>query len=201
MKRSMNRRTDPLPRVRCSLPCIVKKGTKRVRARLLDVSEGGLCVAASVRFRHKMTVKVVIDDPRHGPIEVEAVVWHERRFSQPSSGRKGWATGMVLSKAGPDFQALVSPGSVWEKPAEDVLAELREHSAPVPSADQTLAEDDSELDSGAPSVFRVRVKAVGTPRVRTLTLSAPSEAAVREAVLSDLEGEWQVLDVEVEPSD
>jgi hypothetical protein len=42
---------------------------------------------------------------------------------------------------------------------------------------------------------------MGTPRVRTLMLSAPSEAAVRETVLSDLEGEWQVLDVEVEPSD
>ncbi len=59
-----------------------------MRARLLDVSEGGLCVAASVRFKHKMTVKVVIDDPRHGPIEVEAVVWHERRFRQPSSGAR-----------------------------------------------------------------------------------------------------------------
>ena len=152
----------------------------------------------------------MIDDPRHGPIEVEAVVWHERRFRQPSSGRKGWATGMVLSKADSDFQALVSPGSIWEKPAEDVLAALWQQSTPdrrrgertpVASAGQAPAEDDAELDSGAPSVFRVRVRAVGTPRVRTLTLSAPSEAAVREAVLSDLEGEWQVLDVEVDPFD
>ncbi len=184
-------------RTRCRLPCTVRKGTKRVRARVLDVCEGGLCVVAPVRFQHKMTVQIEIEHPRHGPIEVEAVVWHVRRFRQPSSGREGWAVGLVLSKGGPDFQALASPGSVWEKPAEDALEALRNEASKSANPDPP-AEDELELDEG-PSVYRVRVRAVGTPRIRTLTLSATSEEAVREAVLTALEGEWQVLDVKVDP--
>ncbi len=192
----MSGRSTRQNRTRCRLPCTVRTGTKRVRARVLDVCEGGLCVLAPVRFQHKMTVQIEIEHPRHGLIEVEAVVWHERRFRQPSSGREGWAVGLVLSKGGPDFQALASPGSMWEKPAEDALEALRNSSKsanPDPPA-----EDELELDEG-PSVYRVRVRAVGTPRIRTLTLSATSEEAVREAVLTDLEGEWQVLDVKVDP--
>ncbi len=104
---------------------------------------------------------------------------------------------MVLSKAGPDPQALVSPGSVWEKPAEDALEALRNEASKSANPDPP-AEDELELDQG-PSVYRVRVRAVGTPRMRTLTLSATSEEAVREAVLTDLEGEWQVLDVKSDP--
>ncbi len=179
-------------RTRCRLPCTVRKGTKRVRARVLDVSEGGLCVVAPVRFQHKMTVQIEIEHPRHGPIEVEAVVWHVRPFRQPSSGREGWAVGLVLSKGGPDFQAM------WEKPAEDALEALR--NASKSANPDPPAEDELELDEG-PSVYRVRVRAVGTPRIRTLTLSATSEEAVREAVLTDLEGEWQVLEVQVNPLD
>lgn len=184
-------------RTRCRLPCTVRKGTKRVRARVLDVSEGGLCVVAPVRFQHKMTVQIEIEHPRHGPIEVEAVVWHVRRFRQPSSGREGWAVGLVLSKGGPDFQALASPWSMGEKPAEDALEALRNEASKSANPDPP-AEDELELDEG-PSVYRVRVRAVGTVRVRTLTLSATSEEAVREAVLTALEGEWQVLDVKVDP--
>lgn len=187
----LRERPTQQPRTRCRLPCIVKKGRRRVRARVLDVSAGGLCIVAPVRFQNRLTVQVVIDDPRQGPIEVEAVVWHHRRFKQPSSGRKGFATGMVLSKGGPDFQALANPGSSFEKPAHalDALG-----SEPVPD----VASDDL-LDLDAPSVYRVRVKAIGTPRIKTLTLAAASEDAVREAVLSDLQGDWEILEVEADP--
>ncbi len=191
----MSGRSTQQPRTRCRLPCTVRKGTKRVRARVLDVCEGGLCVVAPVRFQHKMAVQIEIEHPRHGAIEVEAVVWHVRPFRQPSSGRESWAVGLVLSKGGPDFQALASPGSIWEKPAEDALEALRNEASKSANPDPP-AED--ELDEG-PSVYRARVRAVGTPRIRTLTLSATSEEAVREEVLTALEGEWQVLDVKVGP--
>jgi hypothetical protein len=152
-----------------------------------------------VRFQLKMTVQIEIEHPRDGPIEVEAVVWHERPFRQPSSGRKGWAVGLVLSKGGPEFQALASPGAMWEKPAEDALEALPNQASKSENPDPPV-EDGLELDEG-PSVYRVRVKAVGSPRVRTLTLSATSEEAVRAAVLTNLEGEWQVLEVKVDPLD
>lgn len=187
----MPARPTQQPRTRCRLPCTVTKGTRRVRARVLDVSEGGLCIVAPVRFQNKMTINVTIDDPRQGPVQVEAVVWHERPFKQPSSGRRGYATGLVLSKGGADFQALANPGAAVAKPMV----------TPAQGPHAALCADEPELDAGGPSVFRVRLKAVGSPRMRTLTLSAISEAAVREAVLTDLQGDWQVLDVEADPID
>ena len=63
----MSGRSTRQPRTRCSLRCTIRKGTKRVRARVLDVSEGGLCVVAPVRLQHKMTVQIEIEHPRHGP--------------------------------------------------------------------------------------------------------------------------------------
>ena len=45
------------------------------------------------------------------------------------------------------------------------------------------------------------MKAVGAPRIRTVTLSAGSEAEVREAVAAQLEGEWEVLSIEANPLD
>ncbi len=191
----MSGRATQQPRIRCRLPCTVKRGRKRVRARVLDVSEGGLCVVSPVRLPMRVTLEVIIEDPRCGPVEVEAVVWHDRPFKQPSSGRKGFATGMVLSKGGPDFQALAKPGAAVEKPVQDVLDKIRRDPAPPAQGDLP------ELDAEGPSIYRVRVKASGTPRVRTLNLAAVSEKAVREAVLSDLEGDWEVVDVEVDPID
>ena len=126
---------------------------------------------------------------------------------------------MVLSKGGPDFQALASPGGPAGKTAEDVLQSLQREPEPAyapepepapkpeselegesPAASEELPIEPLEVDDG-PSLYRVRVKAVGTPRIRTLTLAAASESAVRESVLSDLEGDWEVLDVEVDPLD
>ena len=161
------------------------------------MSEGGLCIVAPVRFRSRSTIQVVIEDPRHGPVEVEGVVWHDRPFKQPSSGRKGFATGLVLAKGGADFQALANPR--WVAAATSVHTPGAPEQDAAPAATSPPRGDLLELDADGPSVYRVRVKALGVPRIRTLTLSATSEEAAREAVLSGLEGDWQVLNVEVDP--
>jgi hypothetical protein len=190
----LSERPTQQPRTRCRLSCTVKTERNRIRALVLDVSEGGLCIVTPRRLRNRARIEVVIDDPRHGAVEVEAVVWHDRPFRQPSSGRKGFATGLMLSKAGPDFQALASPETARQKPKEDAPAAL--HNGASKSRKDSL-----DLDAEGPCVYRVRLRAVGSPRLRTLTLAAASEAAVREAVLSDLPGEWEVLEVEANPLD
>ena len=70
------RRKDP--RVRCRLNCTVRKGRKRFPARVLDVSEGGLCLLSPVALRRKQSVVIQIEVPPRGPVEVEAVTWHTR---------------------------------------------------------------------------------------------------------------------------
>lgn len=115
------------PRIRCRLRCTLRRGRRRVRARVLDVSEGGLCVLSPVSLHPKQTLVVQIEVPPRGPVEVEAIAWHVRQVKAGSSGRKAFSIGMILSKAGPGFEILLPGGSeasgAW---AADALAEKLE---------------------------------------------------------------------------
>ena len=193
------------PRTRCRLPCIIRAGRGRTRARLLDVSSGGLCFVAPVCFRTHVRVHVEIVVPRRGPVAVEGEVRHRRPFCQPSSGRRGWATGLALATPGPAFMALSSPGTLVESADREDVVEALQHAAraeeaceaapapAIPIAADLLVEEQS--------LYRVRLKAVDSSRTRTLSLRAISETAVCEAVLRDLAGHWVVLGVEVDPLD
>ena len=188
------------PRTRCRLPCTIRAGRGRAQARVLDVSAGGLCFVAPVCFRINAHIQVEILVPRGGPVAVEGDVRHRRPFHQPSSGRRGWATGLALATAGPDFLALSTPGALSDSNGGEPLAEALQRvcranpvdAAPETSPDLVLAEQ---------SLYRVRLKAVASARTRTLTLRAVSESAVCQAVLRDLPGDWEVLGVEVDPID
>ena len=190
----MSRDTRPR-RTRCRLPCIVRAGRGRAHARVLDVSSGGLCFVAPVCFRENARVQVEIVVPRGRPVSVEGQVRHRRPYRQPSSGRRGWATGLAIATADPEFLALTTPGASAESNDGEEVAEvlLRVSGAALPIPPELLVAEQS--------IYRVRLKAIGSSRTRTLTLRAASESAVCEAVLRDLPGDWEVLAVEVDPLD
>src|SRR5262249_43416953 len=157
------------PRTRCRLPCTIRAGRGRAQARVLDVSAGGLCFVAPVCFRINAHIQVEILVPRGGPVAVEGDVRHRRPFHQPSSGGRGWATGLALATAGPEFLALTTPGALLEAngcaPVVPVLQracrkEALDATPPAPP-DLLVAEQ---------SLYRVRLKAVASARTRTLTL-------------------------------
>jgi hypothetical protein len=164
---------------------------------VLDVSSGGLCFVAPVCFRLHARVQVEIVVPRGGPVAVEGDVRHRRPFQQ-ASGRRGWATGLALATAGPDFLALTAaPGALADsRDRERVVAALRRGSSDSAGPARRVAPD---LLVSEQSLYHVRLKAVGSARTRTLALRAASESAVCEAVLRDLAGDWEVLGVEVDP--
>jgi hypothetical protein len=187
---------------------------------VLDVSAGGLCFVAPVCFRLHARIQVEIFVPRGGPVAVEGDVRHRRPFHQPSSGRRGWATGLALATAGPDFLALSSPGALAESSTREPLVEALQRVCRANAVDAALEEalggarNRTRMDApGAAagsspdllvteqSLYRVRLKAVASARTRTLTLRAVSASAVCEAVLRDLPGDWEVLAVEVDPID
>jgi len=188
------------PRTRCRLPCTIRAGRGRAHARVLDVSSGGLCFVAPVCFRLNTRVQVEIVVPRGGPIAVEGDVRHRRPFHQPSSGRRGWATGLALATAGPDFLGLTSPGALAEANRGEQVVEVLRRASRAKALDAALPTSQDLLVTEQ-SLYRVRLKAVASARTRTLTLRAASESAVCEAVLRDLPGDWQVLAVEVDPID
>ena len=208
------------PRTRCRLPCTIRAGRGRAHARVLDVSSGGLCFVAPVCFRLHARVRVEIVVPRGGPVAVEGDVRHRRPFRQPSSGRRGWATGLALATAGPEFLALTNPGAPAESRDGEHVALALQRASKTGALDAALEErlgaarNRVPCDAPAPahrispdllvaeqSLYRVRLKAVGSARTRALTLRAVSESAVCEAVLRDLAGDWEVLGVEVDPID
>jgi hypothetical protein len=188
---------------------------------VLDISSGGLCFVAPVCFKPNAHVQVEIVVPRRGPVSVQGLVRHRRPFRQPSSGRRGWATGLALATPGPDFLALMSPGVLVESSDGEQVVEALQRACGTRVPDAALEEpldaapDPEPVDAPAPalevlpellvaepqSLYRVRLKAVGSSRTRTLTLRAVSAAAVCEAVLRDLPGDWTVLGVEVDPID
>lgn len=199
----MSRETGQ-PRTRCRLPCTIRAGRGRAHARVLDVSSGGLCFVAPVCFRLHARVKVEIIVPRGGPVDVEGEVRHRRPFHQPSSGRRGWATGLALATVGPEFLALTTPGALAESSNGEHVAVALQRASRTEALDAALAPAcriSPDLLVAEQSLYRVRLKAVGSARTRTLSLRAVSESAVCEAVLRDLTGDWEVLSVEADPID
>ncbi|HEB89750.1 MAG TPA: PilZ domain-containing protein, partial [Deltaproteobacteria bacterium] len=60
------------PRGACRLPCSVLRGRERLRARVLDVSEGGLCLLSPVWLKAKQQFEITIDVPGAGQSRVRA---------------------------------------------------------------------------------------------------------------------------------
>lgn len=210
-----NRRKSP--RVRCRLNCSLQLRRRRIPARVLDVSEGGLCVLSPVKLEAKQTVRLQIDVPPRGPVEVEAIAWNVR----PVKGgrKKTWSIGMMVKSAGDGFEALLpkrSPNALPDVPGDETAASgdaafddealvveseglSAEWEQSAAEWDQLFAEAEemfaSAEESGQLQMFRVRVKATNGPRTRTLTLSAASESDAMEQAAADLEGSWKILEV------
>lgn len=168
-------------RTQCQIPCAVEFGRTRIAGRVLDISQGGLCVWLPERLAPNTKVLISLEVPDIGPIDLETTVWHQRLVRQPASGERGWATGFVLEKADPAYQALVDPTS---RSLES-----------IPGLQDGEPEGESSMQEAA-DIYRVRVGAPNGTRTNVLTLSAASEEAAREVTVADLPGEWDVLDVE-----
>jgi len=193
------------PRTRCRLRCTLRVGRQRVRARVLDVSEGGLCLLSPVGLRAKQSVTLQIDVPPHGPVTVEAVAWHVRKLK--SGTAPSFSIGMMISKAGEGFRALLPGVDARGAGSDEVAATLAElascHADEPAPADQLELLDDADLglddDGGFEGtgldLFRVRVKAKRGPRTRTLTLSAASAVEAESLARTDLDDTWQILEV------
>jgi len=165
------------PRMRCRLGCRVERGRDRIRARVLDVSEGGLCVLSPVELEKGYIVKVMIDIPSHGPVEVQSRVWHVRKNRNPTTQAIVWSVGMLLLKADAEYRRLL----------------------PHPQA--TAVEDDGTRDETDQFIaFRVRVQVRGEPRTRLLNLAASSEEEARRLALLDLDDSWSIVEVRQVPA-
>lgn len=231
------------PRASCRLHCRVLAGKERTRARIVDVSDGGLCLLSPTWLASKSKIHISIDVPNRGESIVEAQVWHVRRQKMHGGTRKVWAIGVMLEGTDESYQRLLlaagvapdtqnsnppEPGrptvsaapraaakpaaaaktdsavfrrrspSTAAAPASPVPSPTTSRTGSPPAAPLVSAEAETEMspeDLFEPKIFRIRVKAVGGPRTKVLTLAAESEEEARTLATRDLEARWTVMDV------
>lgn len=170
----------------CRLNGRIQRGRERVRVRILDISEGGLCLLVPVWLDPKQPAALAIDVPGRATAQVQIEIWHIRREKSKSSTNKVWIAGAVLRDSDRAYAQLLEAAGLVEKAS----------SAAAPSPTPAPAESQVEtIDSVEPRVFRLHCKAKGSPRSRVLTIAAESEEEARKLAEADLGRDWDLLEV------
>lgn len=95
------------PRVSCRLGGRVTRGRERIRVRIIDVSEGGLCLLAPVWLDPKQPVDVEIDVPGRASAKIRAEIWHVRREKSRLAAQTVWIAGAILRDGDPAYAQLL----------------------------------------------------------------------------------------------
>jgi hypothetical protein len=169
-------------RASCRLTCRVLHGQQTTRARIADVSEGGLCLLSPGWLKPREEVQISIDVPGSGASTVRAEIWHVRREKSQATGNRVSVIGAIVVEADDRYQKLVK--------AAGVAVGTEVESTPPVEADSIDCLDEIPAKS-----YRIRSKATGGPRSRVLTLAASSEDEARSIAVRDLGDAWDVLEI------
>lgn len=184
------------PRANCRLHCEVQSNGKQINARIVDISEGGLCLFSPEWLPAKTSVDIRITVQGYADATVRAEVWHARRHQLKKSNRKIWAVGLMLEESDEAYQKLLAAAGIAPTATNDAGSTKKPATRGAPRSPAANSRmDKATLDSVEANVFRVRVQARTGPRTRLLTLTAESEAQARALATRDLEGEWCVIEV------
>ena len=193
------------PRGACRLPCSIMRGRERLRARVLDVSEAGLCLLSPVWLKAKQELEIAIDVPGAGVSRIRAEIWHIRREKSRGTGNRVWIAGAILVDADEAYESLLR--AVGVSPDENADAsdsmgariEVPVEHPPASAAPSAAGSNEScesgRLDEIEPMIYRIRCKAKGEPRSRVLTLAAETEEQARALAIRDLGNAWSILEI------
>jgi hypothetical protein len=191
--------------------------------RIVDVSDGGLCLLCPVWLDPKKPVQIEIEVPGRGVSTARIEIWHIRREKSRVSNNKVWVAGAILIDADGTYAELLAAAGLAlpaGSPSPGAEATAAKTSLPQPATPAAPARasnpgsattatrakastaklaaeaplPEAEMDSADPRIFRLRCKANGSPRTRMLTIAADSEAAALEIARQGLGAEWSVLE-------
>ena len=177
-------------RAPCRLRCRVTRGKEQVASRIVDVSEGGLCLILPVWLKPKQPYDISIDVPGTGLSRVQVEIWHIRREESKNAKSRVWIGGAMILASDDAYSKLLTATGVLSRGVDS--AEEAASSTPKPSGATKAPEP---IDSFDPIVYRIRCKQTGGPRTRVLSLAADSEAQARALASEDLGSSWTVLDI------
>ncbi len=201
------------PRAQTRLHGRVLRGRERIRVRIVDVSEGGVCLLCPVWLDPKKPFPLEIDVPGRGVSLARIEIWHIRREKSRVTNNKVWVAGALLSEADGTYAELLAAAGLASRtaqapppePARAPAARSPKAASPAPASSPgtsrgtspTTAPDaaaDAAIDAAEPRIFRLRCKATGSPRTRLLSIAADSEAEALSLARKDLGAEWSVLE-------
>jgi len=177
-------------RAPCRLRCRVARGRDQLASRIVDVSEGGLCLVLPVWLKPKQPFDISIDVPGTGLSRVQVEIWHIRREESKNSKGRVWVAGAMILNSDAAFTKLLNAAGVLSSGVESAI-----ETAPNTPKQSGGAKAPEAIDTVDPTVYRIRCKQTGGPRTRVLSLAADSEAQARSLATEDLGSSWTVLDV------
>lgn len=200
------------PRVQTRLHGRLLRGREKIRVRVVDVSEGGLCLLSPIWIDPKKPITLSLDVPGKGIAQVQIEIWHIRREKSSSTAGKIWVAGAVLRSGDDAFTDLLATlglsardgarapvSAPIMRPNEPPrAAEVRTVVRAVVRAEAEVERGvdlESEIDAAEPRIFRLRCRAKGSPRTRVLTIAAESEEHARQLALQDLGSDWDLIEV------
>lgn len=191
MARSQRRR-----RVACRLKCeILGTGRRRIRGRVVSLSEGGLAVVAELNLEQGDPIRMIID-PGAGarPIKVSAIVWNDDLASPSGRSTKIRKLGCVVSQPSKAFLGLLNrlderPGPAPHQPipiARPKPIDIDRPEPDLPRSRELQPPPKREPEETLP-YFRVRLKQIGGPRTRILTVRARSATQAEQLAFLELD--------------
>ncbi len=197
-------------RTRCKLRCeIVLAGKRRQQARVVSLSEGGLALVADLRLEQGEPIRLLVSPGEGQPtIRVSGIVWNDQPFNGSSGPARLRRIGCIVSDPSRSFLALLDrlmpSSSTFEAvpiPVARPVAPQADRPEPdLPRSRELQPPPKPEPEESLP-YFRVRMKQIGGPRTRILTLRARSATQAEQLaheelgrVVSDSAG-WGILHI------
>ena len=182
-------------RTRCRLRCeVALAGRRRQAGRVVTLSEGGLAVIGDLEFEQGDPIRLLIF-PGGGapPIKVSAIVWNDVTPDGSTGRSRLRRLGCVVSQPSRSFRALldkIDPPAAESTAAPIPIARPRSSQPDWPQPDLPRSRElqpppKQESEENLP-YFRVRMKQIGGPRTRILTLRARSATQAEQRALEEL---------------
>lgn len=197
-------------RTRCKLRCeVVLAGKRRQQGRVVSLSEGGLALVADLQLEQGEPIRLLVSPGEGQPtIRVSGIVWNDQPFNGASGSSRLRRIGCIVSDPSRSFLALLDRLMPSSSTSEAVPIPVARPIAPPPDRPEPDLPRSRELqpppkpepEESLP-YFRVRMKQIGGPRTRILTLRARSATQAEQLaheelarVVSDSEG-WGILHI------
>ncbi len=183
------------PRIRAKFPCDLHLASGSVKAKIRDLSEGGLSVLSNVEEPEQGdTVAVTLHPPNRPSVEIACVFWHSRRVRVVGEDRSTAHLGLVLSSPSDAYFELVS-AMRGKTPPRAVDATEPAAKPPRPAAPRNGG--DGGLAAGEPVLrqYSVRVKQDGGPRSTRVVVAARDLRDAEARALAEVGEGWVALEV------